>query len=87
MAFVFPALISVAVARVDETERGSVVGTSSAFLDLSFGLAPASLGLVADAAGYPAAFLVGAVVSLIGAGHHRRPARLAGDAAARTLAT
>ena len=68
VAFVFPALISVAVARVDETERGSVVGTSSAFLDLSFGLAPASLGLVADAAGYPASFLVGAIVSLIGAG-------------------
>ena len=48
--------------------RGSVVGTSSAFLDLSFGLAPASLGIVADAAGYPAAFLVGALVSLVGAG-------------------
>jgi MFS family permease len=68
VAFVFPALIAVAVARVDETERGSVVGTSSAFLDLSFGLAPASLGLVADASGYPAAFLGGALVALIGAG-------------------
>ena len=68
VAFVFPALLAVAVARVDETERGSVVGTTSAFLDLSFGLAPASLGLVASAAGYPAAFLVGAAVSLLGAG-------------------
>jgi MFS family permease len=68
VAFVFPALLAVAVARVDETERGSVVGTTSAFLDLSFGLAPASLGLVASAAGYPAAFLVGAGVSLLGAG-------------------
>jgi len=68
VAFVFPALLAVAVARVDETERGSVVGTTSAFLDLSFGLAPASLGLVASAAGYPAAFLVGAAVSLVGAG-------------------
>ena len=68
VAFVFPALLAVAVARVDETERGSVVGTTSAFLDLSFGLAPASLGLVAAAAGYPAAFLVGAAVSLLGVG-------------------
>ena len=67
VAFVFPALLSVAVARVDETERGSVVGTSSAFLDLSFGLAPASLGLLADANGYPAAFLGGALVALVGA--------------------
>jgi MFS family permease len=67
VAFVFPALIAVAVARVDETERGSVVGTSSAFLDLSFGIAPASLGFVAAASGYPAAFLVGAAVALVGA--------------------
>ena len=67
VAFVFPALLAVAVARVDETERGSVVGTSSAFLDLSFGIAPASLGIVAAASGYPAAFLVGAGVALAGA--------------------
>jgi MFS family permease len=67
VAFVFPALLSLAVARVDESERGSVVGTSSAFLDLSFGLAPASLGVVAAAAGYPAVFLVGAGVALAGA--------------------
>ncbi len=42
IAFMFPALLAVAVARVDEGERGAVVGTTSAFLDLSFGLAPAS---------------------------------------------
>ena len=47
----FPALMALAVARVDETERGSVVGTTSAFLDLSFGLAPAVLGVVAGASG------------------------------------
>ena len=48
----FPALMSLAVARVDETERGAVVGTTTAFLDLSFGLSPAILGLVAGAGGY-----------------------------------
>ena len=37
---------------------GSVVGTSSAFCDLSFGLAPALLGVVVDASGYPRVFIV-----------------------------
>jgi MFS family permease len=68
IAFMFPALITLAVGRVDESERGSVVGTASAFLDLSFGLAPALLGIVVDASGYPAVFIVSAVVSAIGAG-------------------
>jgi len=67
IAFMFPALIAVAVSRVDESERGSVVGTSSAFLDLGFGLAPAVLGAVATAAGYPAAWLFSAVVAGVGA--------------------
>ena len=67
VAFVFPALITVAVARVDEGERGSVVGTSSAFLDLSFGLAPAALGIVLDASGFTTAFLASAGIALAGA--------------------
>lgn len=68
IAFMFPALITLAVGRVDESERGSVVGTASAFLDLSFGLAPALLGIVVDTSGYPAVFVLSAVVSAIGAG-------------------
>lgn len=67
IAFMFPALIAVAVARADETERGSVVGTTSLFLDLSFGLGPAVLGVVVDASGFPAAFLVSAAVAATGA--------------------
>ena len=67
IAFMFPALIAVAVSRVDEAERGSVVGTSSAFLDLGFGISPAVLGAVANAGGYPAAWLVSAVVAAAGA--------------------
>jgi MFS family permease len=67
IAFMFPALIAVAVSRVDESERGSVVGTSSAFLDLGFGLSPAVLGAVANTAGYPAAWLFSAVVAGLGA--------------------
>lgn len=68
IAFMFPALIAVAVGRVDEAERGSVVGTSTAFLDLSFGLAPATLGMVADASGFPATFVVSAAVAMVGVG-------------------
>ena len=67
IAFMFPALIAVAVGRVDESERGSVVGTSSVFLDVSFGMSPALLGLVVDVSGYPAVFIVSAVVSAVGA--------------------
>lgn len=66
VAFTFPALLSLAVSRVAPDERGTVVGTTSLFLDLSFGLAPVALGAVAQASGYPAAFLVGAAASAVG---------------------
>ena len=66
VAFLVPGLLTLAVSRVDETERGTVVGTASAFLDLSFGLAPAVLGLVAASFGFGAAFLVGAAASALG---------------------
>jgi len=66
VAFTFPALMSLAVSRVPPAERGSVVGTASAFLDLAFGIAPASLGLIADASGYPGAFLVSAIIAACG---------------------
>ena len=66
VAFTFPALLSLAVSRVGPDERGTVVGTTSLFLDLSFGLAPVALGAVAHANGYPAAFLVGSAASALG---------------------
>ena len=66
VAFLVPSLLTMAVSRVDETERGTVVGTASAFLDLSFGLAPAVLGFVALSGGYGATFLVGAAASAVG---------------------
>jgi MFS family permease len=67
IAFMFPALVALAVSRADERERGAVVGTTSAFMDLSFGIAPATLGLVVDASGFPAAFLVSAAIAATGA--------------------
>jgi MFS family permease len=60
-------LLAVAVARVDEMERGSVVGTTTAFVDLSFGMSPAVLGVVAGSIGFHGAFLVSAVVATLGA--------------------
>jgi MFS family permease len=66
VAFLVPSLLTLAVSRVDETERGTVVGTASAFLDLSFGFAPAVLGIVAANAGFGGAFLVGAAASALG---------------------
>ncbi len=48
-------------------ERGAVVGTTSLFLDVAFGLSPALLGLMAGATGYPATFLVSGVVAAGGA--------------------
>ncbi len=67
VAFVFPALLSLAVSRVAETERGVAVGTTSVFLDASFGIAPAVFGGLAIAWGYSGAFLLGAAVAALGA--------------------
>jgi MFS family permease len=68
VAFTMPALLSYAVSRVPEGERGTVVGTATLFLDAAFGVAPVVLGLVADAAGYGATFLVSAVLALTASG-------------------
>jgi MFS family permease len=67
VAFLFPAMIAMAVNRVVPEERGSVVGTTSAFLDIGFGIAPIVLGFVAERTGYPGTFLVSAIVAGLGA--------------------
>jgi MFS family permease len=67
VAFTFPAIMSMAVIGVPADERGAVVGTAGLFVDAAFGLSPAVLGLLADSAGYPATFLVSAVIAAIGA--------------------
>ena len=40
VAMTMPAVLTLAISRAPATERGSVVGTASLFLDLAFGLAP-----------------------------------------------
>ena len=67
VAFVTPAFFAAMMARVSPSERGSAFGTVSIFLDLAFGGGPVLLGLIADAAGIPSAFLVAAIVPAAGA--------------------
>jgi MFS family permease len=65
-AFAFPALMTIAVNNAPANERGSVMGTFTAFFDLSFGGGAIALGFVAHAVGYNGTFLVAMVVALIG---------------------
>jgi hypothetical protein len=58
--------MALAVEGVAAGERASVIGTTSAFLDLAFGLGPAMLGFVAAALGRPGTFLAGAAVAAVG---------------------
>src|SRR3990170_3375551 len=67
VAFTFPAIVALSVMGVPPDERGAVVGTTSLFIDVAFGLSPALLGLMAGATGYPATFLVSGVVAAAGA--------------------
>lgn len=66
IALFTPALFTLAVAGIPASERGAVMGTTSAFLDLAFGLGPATLGFVAAAIGRDAIFLAGSAVAVAG---------------------
>ncbi len=67
VAFLTPAIFGYLFARVSVSERGAAMGTASLFLDLALGGGPLMLGLVAAAAGIPAAFVAGAAIALLGA--------------------
>jgi len=67
-ALAFPALMTLAINRAPASERGSVIGTFTAFFDLSFGIGAVSAGAIADAVGYRGAFVASAVVALAGLG-------------------
>lgn len=62
----FPALMTIAVNNAPASERGAVMGTFTAFFDLSFGMGSLVLGFVAHAAGYSAVFLTATGVASIG---------------------
>jgi hypothetical protein len=66
VALFTPALFTIAVTGIPTNERGAVMGTTSAFLDLAFGFGPATLGFVAATVGRGGIFLAGSAVSAIG---------------------
>jgi MFS family permease len=65
-ALVFPALMTLAIRRSPVSERGSVVGTFTAFFDLSFGVGAASAGAIASLLGYRGVFVGAGFVALAG---------------------
>jgi MFS family permease len=66
IALLTPSVFALALERVAPQERGSVIGTTSAFLDLAFGVGPAILGFVAAGVGRPGTFLAGAMAAAAG---------------------
>lgn len=65
-ALAFPALMTMAIRAAKPTERSAVVGTFTAFFDLSFGIGAVALGAVATGFGYSGAFLSAALVAVGG---------------------
>jgi MFS family permease len=65
-ALAFPGLMVLALRGTRPGERGSVLGTFTAFVDLGFGIGPATLGLVAEASGYGGAFGAASLIALAG---------------------
>jgi MFS family permease len=65
-ALAFPGLMVLALRGTSPGERGSVLGTFTAFVDLGFGVGPALLGVVAEASGYRGAFAAASVVAVAG---------------------
>jgi MFS family permease len=67
-ALAFPALMSVAINNAPGNERGSVMGTFTAFFDISFGGGALALGVISHAVGYNGAFLSASAVAAVGLG-------------------
>lgn len=65
-AFVFPSMLTLAVRGATPRERGSVVGTFTAFVDLGFLTGPLLMGSLADVFGYRGSFLGGSIVGWTG---------------------
>jgi predicted MFS family arabinose efflux permease len=63
-AYLFPATLTLAAGRAPVDERGAVIGTFTAFFDVSQGLGALVLGGVVALSGYRLAFTVGALSSV-----------------------
>ena len=64
-AFLYPAMLLLALEGTDDSERGSAVGTISSCFDLSQGLGSLVVGGVAALSSYRGTFATGAVCSLL----------------------
>lgn len=62
----FPALLGMAMRGAPASERGSVVGTFTAFVDIGFGLGPVASGGIAVVFGYRGVFISLAAVAILG---------------------
>jgi MFS family permease len=65
-ALAFPALVMLSLRGTKPSERGAVMGTFGAFVDIGFGVGPATLGFVAHSLGYRGLFLAAAGVAGVG---------------------
>lgn len=65
-ALCFPALLSLALAGASKSERSSVIGSFTAFVDVAFGAGPLTLGVVAELGGLRSVFWVSAAMALTG---------------------
>ncbi len=66
MSQLYPSMLMLALTGVPETERGSAVGTTSSFFDLSQGVGAVLLGAVVALAGYRGSFVAAAAMALGG---------------------
>lgn len=66
VALIAPSVFALAAAAAPAEERGQVMATTSAFIDVAFGLGPMSMGVVAAMWGRPAVFAAGALVATAG---------------------
>jgi MFS family permease len=67
-ALAFPALMTIAIRGAPSSERGSVVGTFTAFFDLAYGVGAIGLGAVVSLAGYRGMFAVASGAAVGGLG-------------------
>ena len=64
-ALLFPSLVTLAVAGGPAAQMGAMVGTMTAFIDVTFSLGPLTLGAVSSTFGYAGMFFAAAIVTTL----------------------